>query len=338
MFSSRVESISTLRSDQIKDKFQSLVQQILIRFDKIIRSYLMFNVSFWIVLMVQVILLAVFLPVLLKSALMALALALFVLTIFAYLVIREFVASQKILKIENLKQMFLEACTSSTGAPSSQAVACSLLAEELHRREYRYFTAPRLFKGMKPWFEKLSCKMHWEDIFHMQEALLTQGVMEKIQKVKREPSSLEAHAELAKAYILLAGLYIDPKKVRVKEEMRWIPPERTSDKMEKKFKEVSHRAIEEFKIIKEYAPNDPWVHEQLAFSYHDLGMPLDEIAEYENILVLKPQHVETLRKLGELYFQQGQNGKGLKIYEQLRRLNPAAAEEALANYGTYLTL
>lgn len=338
MFSSRAEGsiLFPLHRPQVSDRFEAIVQQILPQFDKIIRSHLLFNILFWSLLIIQAVLIVVFLPVLLKSALMAIMIALFVLTLFAYLVIREYLTAQKAVKFDHLKHNFVEACNGviQTGADKTLAGACTLLAEELHGREYTYFQAPSFLKMLNPVFEKISCKWHWKDVFYMQEVLLMQAVAEKIKQVKKEPTSLEAHAELAKAYIMLSGLYIDPKKVREKEEHRWIHPERVSEESARKFKESSEKAIEEFKIIKEYAPQDPWVNEQLAFSYHDLAMTKHEIEEYENILALKPQHVETLRKVGELYFILGHNGKGLKVYEQLRKLNPPLADEVIAYYGS----
>jgi tetratricopeptide (TPR) repeat protein len=281
----------------------------------------------------QFVCLALFLPFLLKSALMALALALFFLTIFAYFVIREYLLSKKRERIELLKLQFVEAVSGMGRGERTLSGACTALAEALHGREYSYFKAPFFLARMGSHFEKMGCRLHWEDVFRMQEALLLEASAEKIRKVKREPTSLEAHAELAKAYITLSGLYVDPKKVREESDKRWIPPQRSSEAMDKKFRETSRKAIEEFKIIKEYAPTDPWVHEQLAASYRDMRMPAEEIEEYENLLNLRPQHVDTLRKLAELYFAQGQNGKGLKIYEQLRRLDSSQAEAVIAHYG-----
>ncbi len=340
MFTTRAEGtvLFPQHPPHATNKLDEIVQKILPQFDKIIRSHLFFNLFFWFLFILQAILIVIFLPVLLKSALMAIMIAVFVLTLFAYLVIREYLNAKKSEKFEILTHNFIEACKGIMKNPNDKtlAEACTHLAEELHNREYSYFKAPSFLSKLNPFFEKVSCKWHWKDVFRMQQTLLNQSVIEKIKLVKKEPTSLEAHAELAKAYIMLSGLYVDPKKVREKEQQnRWIHPERLSEDASRKFRETSERAIEEFKIIKEYAPQDPWVHEQLAFSYHDLGMTNEEIKEYENILQLKPQHVETLRKVGELYFLLGQNGKGLKVYEQLRKLNPTLAEEVISYYGDY---
>jgi tetratricopeptide (TPR) repeat protein len=103
--------------------------------------------------------------------------------------------------------------------------------------------------------------------------------------------------------------------------------------LEKKFRQASERAIEEFKIISDYAPNDPWVHLQLAYSYRDLNMPLEEIQAYETILRINPTDKEALFKLGTLYFQQGMNAKGLQVYEELKRANFSKVENLIKYYG-----
>jgi lipopolysaccharide biosynthesis regulator YciM len=55
--------------------------------------------------------------------------------------------------------------------------------------------------------------------------------------------------------------------------------------------------------------------------------------EYETILNLKPDDLETSFKLGTLYFQEGEAAKGLRIYERLKRFHPKYAERLIENYG-----
>lgn len=116
------------------------------------------------------------------------------------------------------------------------------------------------------------------------------------------------------------------------EENHWIPDE-TRKEMNAKFRSTAQRAIEEFKILSTYAPDDPWVHTQLAYSYHDLQMPEEEIKEYEIIHKLNPHDHDNLFKLGTLYFQQGLNAQGLTIYEKLAQYNHSKAESLIRSYG-----
>ena len=64
-------------------------------------------------------------------------------------------------------------------------------------------------------------------------------------------------------------------------------------------------------------------------------MPLKEIKEYETILELCPDDEETLCRLGKLYFQQGLNAKGLRMYEQLKQIHPQRAEQLLLSYVAF---
>ena len=112
-----------------------------------------------------------------------------------------------------------------------------------------------------------------------------------------------------------------------------MPPGRYGEDIQEKFFVTARRATEEFKILNEYAPGNVWVHSQLAYSYHDLQMPMEEIREYEIVLKLKPNEANTMMKLGILYFQQGMNAKGLQVYEQLRKVDLKKSKKLIKFYG-----
>ena len=95
---------------------------------------------------------------------------------------------------------------------------------------------------------------------------------------------------------------------------------------------TAEKAIQEFKIIDHYSPEDPWVHAQLASCYHDLKMHSKEITEYETILKLCPEDKQILFRLGILCFQQGENARGLQIYEQLKEMQFSRADELIDFY------
>jgi tetratricopeptide (TPR) repeat protein len=168
----------------------------------------------------------------------------------------------------------------------------------------------------------------------MREILLHGAVDEYIKLVKAQPTNLEAHAALANAYVMLSGIYIDPRNIEGYDDDRWIPSEKYGAKFQAAFRSVAERAIEEFKILSDYAPDDPWVHTQLAYSFHDLQMPKEEIEQYEMIQRLLPDDQDNLHKLGVLYFQQGHNAKGLKVYEDLKRRHYPKTDNLIKHYGT----
>ena len=102
--------------------------------------------------------------------------------------------------------------------------------------------------------------------------------------------------------------------------------------MRKKFERSAELAIQEFKILHDFAPDDPWIHLQLALSYHDLKMPEEELKEYEILLKLIPGDSEVLMKLGMLYFILGQNAQGLTIYDTLKKENYPRADDLMDYY------
>jgi hypothetical protein len=150
-------------------------------------------------------------------------------------------------------------------------------------------------------------------------------VEEHFLQIRITPTDLEVHASLANTYVSLSQLYrslfASQKK---KNAVLW----------EENFRKFSELAVEEFRILNHYAPHDPWVHEQLAVGYKSLNMTKEEIEEVEVLLKLKPQDKEILFRLGTLYFQEQQNAKGLKIYEELKNANYKRASDLIALYGS----
>ena len=140
---------------------------------------------------------------------------------------------------------------------------------------------------------------------------------------------------LANTYVMFSDIYSTPKRDEMVEVARWIPQEKQSEKIQAKFTKCARRAIEEFKILNDYNPEDPWVYTQLAYSYHDLQMPQEEILAYEKIIELTPDDFDSLYKLGTLYFQQGQMARGLKLYEKLKYNYPHKAASLIKHYGSF---
>ena len=277
-----------------------------------------------------------------QSLILALSLAIVFFTFFAYFTLRIYFQTKKPEQLKIIKDRYVSACKSFCNYQEGTvdhyvalSSACCKLANRLHAREYNFYRPPGWFPLFVPLMEKISCWWHWEDVHFMKEQLLQDVVNEHIKMVKCQPTSLEAHAALANAYVMLSGLYIDPRKMEGYDDDRWIPENKYTEVFDTKFRSTAERAIEEFKILSEYAPDDPWVHSQLAYSYHDLQMPLEEIREYETIQKLVPDDKDNLYKLGMLYFQQGFNAKGLRVYEELRKAHYKKAESLIKYYGSF---
>jgi hypothetical protein len=341
---SMTSSVDLLEIDQLfsHEQFNKVINPVLPQLGKMSKFYVYFNFSFLILIAVEVFLLFSLLTFLVQSFLVAFSLAVIFFTFFTYFTLRLYFQTKKPVQLREIKDEYLNACkilfAYQEGVPEHHvalAKACYKLANLIHGKEYAFYRPPTWLEILAPAFERFSCWWHWEDFHEMREFLLKAAVVEHIKLVKSEPTSLEAHAALANAYVMLSGLYIDPRRTDEYDEDRWVPGMKYSRISEEKFRSTAERAIEEFKILCEYAPDDPWVHSQLAYSYHDLQMPQEEIKEYEILCRLNPQDKDNLFKLGILYFQQGLNAKGLKVYEDLKRSHYKNAESLIKYYGTH---
>lgn len=295
-------------------------------FDRKILSFVRLNGLFIVAFAVECVLFSLFLPFFLKSAFLAIVIAVFFLTIFGYFILKQYLESQKLSYFEALLDEFL---VSNNGSNEiEKAKICTRITHKLYQREYKYYAPPRFLRVLSPMTERFSAWMHWRDVHQMRELLLEKAVKEHIQLVRKEPTNPDVHALLANAYVMLSGLYVKPT-----ENERWIPEQKYGDKMHTLFLEAAKNAVEEFTILKEYAPNDPWIYMQLAYSYRDLKMPEEEKEAYEAILSLRPNDHETRFNLGMLYFRRGENARGLKEFEELKKARYSKADELLCIYG-----
>ena len=300
-------------------------------FDRKIRSYVRLNGLYILAFVTECVLFITFLPFFLKSAFLAIIIAVFFLTIFSYFILKQYLESQKLSYFETLLENFLESnhdqLAKSTSKEVETAKLCTRIAHKLYQREYKYYAPPKFLRFLSPILERMSAWMHWRDVHQMREILLNRAVNEHIQLVRKEPTNPDVHALLANAYVMLSGLYVNT------ENERWVPEQKYGDTMQMLFQEAAKNAVEEFKILKEYAPNDPWIYMQLAYSYRDLKMPEEEKEAYESILSLRPQDHETRFNLGMLHFRRGENARGLKEFEELKKAQYSKADELLSLYG-----
>lgn len=335
------EGYFQIDNDFFNEETNNVINSIIPHLEKSLKTYLHFNLFFITLIIVEALSLITLFSLLLHSSILAISLAFFFLTLFSYVILRLYFKTKKPEQFEDFKERYTRACKSilkyREGIPEHHialANGYTRLAMQLQGKEHALIKLPKFLDSIKPFAEKLSCRLFWYDFHKIKELLLESAVDEHIKLVKCEPTSLDVHAALANAYVTLSGLYVNPRKLEGGEdEDRWTPHEKFTEEFETTFRETAQKAIEEFKILNDYAPNDPWVRTQLAYSYHDLQMPMEEIKEFEMILKLRPDDKETLFKLGCLYFQQGNNSQGLKIYESLRCSNYKKAEQLITHYG-----
>jgi len=328
-----------------ESRIYPLIRQTVSKFQRILKSYTLFNLLFVLLIFGEILYFLVHLTLLAQTFLIAIHLALIFATFFCYFTLHMYAQTRKTEKLIHLSSEFIQVCQHIPQQPKGEtehhlviAHTCCQMAVELHGQEYQVYRCPAWCVFLSSSFEKLNCWWFWQDIHFMKELLLQACVNEHVKLVRMEPTDLEAHAGLGNAYVMLSGLYIDPRNVEeLDDDDRWVPQAKYNEPFQQKFRLIAQRAIEEFKILSDYAPHDPWVHAQLAYSYHDLQMPKEEIKEYETILQLCPDDKETLFKLGKLYFEQGHNAKGLQVYETLKRSHYKKAERLIHFYGAYST-
>ena len=274
-----------------------------------------------------------------KTLLPAFCLACFILTIFFCLVIRLYILSRKTEVFDRLLAAFIHQAQAifkkKSVVEEQPEIAAAVTQLSLVMQHQEYFVFCNLLKIIPPYdsIKKFSCFCFWKDYFMFRELLLQKAVDLYLLVVQAIPTDLGAHVSLADAYVSLSGLYADPRKYPEFDTKYWVPPGRYGEDIQEKFFVTARRATEEFKILNEYAPGNVWVHSQLAYSYHDLQMPMEEILEYEIVLKLKPNEANTMMKLGILYFQQGMNAKGLQVYEQLRKVDLKKSKKLIKFYG-----
>lgn len=321
-----------------------LIQTFHESFERILRTHLFFHIFFIGLGILEFFLSLVFFNFLVAHSLLAFALALIFLTIFSYCILRLYCQTRKPEQLKELKTGFTLAAKELLDYQSGNH-ECHLaltdaycrLYESLKDKELSLYALPKLLSSLIPYSERLSGFVHWLDVFTIREMILYAAVDEQIRSVKCDATSLEAHTGLANTYILLSQLYMshmnegDDKG----EEKRRGLSEVQKEEIRHKFQINARLAIEEFKILSFYSPNDPWWHEQLAYSYCDLQMPLEAIAEYETILRFNPGNPEILYRLGVLYFRLGRNAQGLRTYEQLKHSHYKKAELLIAEYGAF---
>ncbi len=304
-------------------------------FKKTICQYIHFNIYCISLLLVEFI--AIFF-LLYFPTLLAVLLGVIFLTGFTYLVLLFYFQTKKPEQMSIICEEFLTSCRKINGYKVGRtehhlsiAHATLELVHYLNDFEKTVYQFSSSVKKISPILEKFSAYYYWKDVFKMKEMLLNAAILEHIQQIHFTPTNLEVHISMANSYVSLSKLYLEPKKNPQKKRIS----KKVFSQLEENFQRAATHAIEEFKILKVYAPNDPWIHLQLAKGYNDLHLPQQEAKEYEYALKIRPEDHEILFRLGVLYFELGQNAKGLKTYEKLKEIHPKMAKDLITFFGCY---
>ncbi len=300
------------------------------RFQAISRKYLFFHFLFIGLVVVELLFLALFLHPLIAFHCIGIAVGSIFFTCLMYALLRLYFQEQKNEEFIQLKNAILER--------SSAIVDTAFgIADALKDIEKTFYNKTPL--AQSPLTQRLSAYLHWPDVYAVRELFLLEALAARLSCIRKSPTHAEAHAALAHTYKRLAAFYADSVSL-VQERYvlhSFLPSTRMLQTYEQKRKNAIQGALEELKIVTEYAPQELWARESLAACYRDLGLYQEQLCEYETLLQLKPDSPHILLELGKLHFQQGCNGKGLKVYERLQGRDTVLAAELIGYYGIHST-
>jgi hypothetical protein len=335
--STQIDTDQYSESEQFQQQLPGHYRSILTDFRKITRSFAIFNGLFLFLGVLEIAALIFLLPWLNESAVLAIILSTLFLTLFSYFVLLFYYQAKKPEQLDELIRGFIISCQSSLGMSItashhlSVAEALSKLSQYLTDYEGKMLQVPDRFPSLTRFITRLSANFYWRDVFNFKQQLLRAAIAQHLHQIRLTPTDIELHASLANAYVSLSQIYKEPKAPSPRPHLNFY--KKHSVQCLEKFKMYGSLAIEEFQILNQYAPNDPWIHEQLAAGYRALSLPQEEIREVEFLFKLRPNDKEVLFLLGTLYFEQGLNAKGLQIYEELKKANFQRAENLISTYG-----
>lgn len=317
------ETVLQFEGNQSTDALDNCCSDYAIVFRKLLRKYVIFHSSFCLIFLVELFFLFSLLFFYQSSYFLPMTIAGIFLTLFSYFVLFYYFQIRKSQQFIAIKNSFLHVYTNICNLYPDQigyhlAISAGVekLATYLGQINFIIKRSDSAQTRQKLTDKYLSFLLK-RDILSMQKLLLFESVKEHITLIKKEPTDLEAHASLVLTYLSLAKIHKSIEK-------------------NIGFTSSIESAIEELKILLLYSPKDPWVHAQLAACYHDLEKKEEEIAQYEHILALRSNDQEVMYRLGILYFQQGQNAKGFKIYQQLKTLGCTKYESLFQYYDAYM--
>jgi tetratricopeptide (TPR) repeat protein len=291
---------------------EKYISHVLVSFQSIVKKNQLFHIVFAFVGALLCLLFFFLYSTLAESYLIAICIACLFFLAVSYFVLYLYFQEQRPRKLYELCEKYRTLCKEQH--IDSVGLSLEELVEALDRIPPYFLFDIRLFFS---WMKKL---LYLPDLSMMKEIVLLTCIEEYLEIMKKNPTSLHAHKNLAKVYGLLAEFY---KNCEFDSQIR-----------QEKYNQSILRAIEELKILKEYSPDTLWVRKELARHFQSCNMTENEIEEYEAICTLCPQDSLAFVTLGTIYFQQGKTGKGLKIYDLLKEKDPPAAQELLNFYGS----
>ncbi len=268
--------------------------------------------------------------------LVATAVALAIACAFLFYILRLYIKEQVVRQALTTKQTIEELAGPLHLETEELADLFSRLALSIRYLPSHLITWPAPFTSLATLANRLLTFVAWKPLHTLAEVLFLSALDAHIARIKSAPTNLHYHASLANCYVMLSTHYLEPLKSKPLLPMPSLfISKKTAETLTEKARASSASAIEELSILSSFAPEQLWVHDQLAISYRELEMPEKEIEECETIIRLAPDDHQALLRLGILYFRQGMNAKGLEVFERLTNIQPLLSEELIGHYGAY---
>ncbi len=336
----QTESSETLHTNQFAHLVESECRVALGKFRSILTSYALFHLTFALLAVTQLALVIGLLLTTPTSSIFAISTASLLLTICSHLIITYYFQGKKPIQFRELETNFYHACVRSIPVDIPEddyhlSLAHSMfqLATYIGQKQV-YSLSFKPFTFLEGIFIVIGYHLHFKDLLIMQELLMHRSIEEHVELIKKNPIDLAVHTSLANAFTALAKIYQKPTTLPF-DETALVDKRFDKESIKEKFKVATNRAIEELKILDDLAPNDPWVHAQLASCYHHLNLFEEETREYEILINIRPHDKEILYRLGILYFRLGKNAKGLTIYRSLMDIDAKDAAHLISHYNAF---
>ncbi|MBS0656339.1 MAG: hypothetical protein JSR46_11230, partial [Verrucomicrobia bacterium] len=193
-----------------ESEIDSIMAATIACFQHITKRHLLFHLAFAVIACVGVVLFVLFFSLLANSFLLSLTIASFFFVCVMYFVLRIYFQEQKPKAFMALRDEYLAACRQkeqSHNAPQATAQAAERAYTALGNKELSLYKIFSKFDFLKAASLRLSKTFHWYDVHTLREYFLLSSIEAYTSVIKSEPTSYDAHAALACAYINLANHY-----------------------------------------------------------------------------------------------------------------------------------
>lgn len=325
---------------QIEERFLKIIElncQAGIKyFKKIIRNHILFHTLCFFYLLSLSLCVYFFSGPFKNLSLLSIFIALLSLSTFTYLALIFYFQSKKKDQFEHLTDWYVSISKKAIGGEFSYLEHYLSLAGGLYH--FSHYLNPKnmpLYKVKAPLpslqkiLKKLALFIYVKDFHKLKEMLMIACIEQHLELLKYEPTHLEVHGSLANSYLALAKIY---KYSKNHELLDSLSLDKLPDESKIKFRNTILHAIQEYQILEDDLPEDPWVLMQLAICYHELEDYDNEILYFEKILNSSQNNYAIMMRLAELYFSQKKHSKGFKLYKMLKENQVDGADLLMENY------